>query len=262
MKIFTAVFLTFILILCVTELLAQEPDSVIGIDEKLGSYVPVDLTFQDENNKTVTLKEVVNNKPAILTLVYYRCPSICNPLMGGLVETLDEIRLNPSDYSVITISFDPLDKPEDSKNKKKNFLNSFKKPFPEGTWRFLTGTQENINKITDAVGFKYKQEGTEYLHPAGLTVLSPDGKITRYLYGIYFLPFDLEMALTEAAKGTVGTPVTRAISYCFVYNPGGKKYILDITRISAVITLILVLIILSYIFLYKKKMKGTENAGK
>jgi protein SCO1/2 len=106
--------------------------------------------------------------------------------MGGLVETLEGIRLNPSDYSVITISFDPSDKPEDSKNKKKNFLSSFKKPFPESTWRFLTGTQENINKITDSAGFKYKQEGTEFLHPAGVTVLSPDGKITRYLYGIYF----------------------------------------------------------------------------
>jgi len=175
---FLIFFIILIILFSLNSLFAQEatPLPEIGVDEKTGETVPPDLTFFDEEGKEVTLKELIDNKPAILNLVYYRCPGICSPIMSGLAETLGLLRLDPHEYSVITISFDPKEKSKTAMEKKKNYFNTFNldnKSFPETTWRFLVGNEENTKKITEATGFRYKEEAGEYIHPGVLIILSP-----------------------------------------------------------------------------------------
>ncbi len=232
--IFKTTFI-FLLIILINGYLIPEDSltaSDIGIDEKLGEYVPLTLSFRDENGETVSLKEFVN-KPVILSLVYYSCPGICNPLLSGLAEALNKLQLEMGiDYNVVTISFDPLDTPTVALAKKKNYLTLLEKKGDKESWRFLTGEPENITKLTDAVGFRFKKEGDEFVHPGTLIILSPDGKVIRYLYGITFLPFDVKMALTEASRGRVGPSIRKALLFCFKYDASGRKYALNITRVA------------------------------
>jgi len=224
----------------------------IGIDEKLGGYVPLDLTFNDENGKAVSLKQFIK-KPTIVSLVYYRCPGICTPLLSGVAEVLNKLQLEPDkDYSVLTISFDDKDTPSTALQKKKNYLKLLKKPFPEDGWRFLTGDTANISKLTSAVGFKFEKDGDDFIHPASLIVLSADGKIVRYLYGITYLPFDLQMALTEASEGRAGPTISKALLFCFSYDPKGRKYALNVTRVAGASTLFLTAIFVVYLTLRSK----------
>jgi protein SCO1/2 len=255
----------FIFILSLNFAMSEE-NQIVGIDEHLGENVPLDLKFYDENGKEVILKDLVNNKPTVISLVYYRCPGICSPLMNGLAETIGKTKLKAgTDYNVITVSFDPQENFEKARDKKKNYFNTFKIPFPENGWRFLTGTQENINKITSSVGFNYKKVDGQYVHAAAIYIISPEGKITRYLYGVSFLPFDLEMALTEASQGRIGPTINKVMSLCYVYNPKGKKYIFDITKISGMIILFFILIFGLYLiragFIKRQvKVNGTRNS--
>ncbi|MBI2447916.1 MAG: SCO family protein [Candidatus Omnitrophica bacterium] len=204
----------------------------IGIDERLGEYVPLTLSFQDEDGETVSLRQIIS-RPTVLSLVYYRCPGICNPLLSGLAEVLGKLQLEMGrDYNVLTVSFDPQDTPAIAIEKKKNYLTILKKEHAKESWRFLTGDPENIKKLTVAVGFKFKKEGDEFVHPAALIILSPDGKVIRYLYGITFLPFDVNMAFVEASKGRVGPSIRRALLFCYKYDPKGRKYGLNIMRLA------------------------------
>jgi protein SCO1 len=205
--------------------------------EKLGSLAPLDLPFADEQGKNVTFRQVMGKKPAILTLIYFRCPGKCSPLLNNLADTLAALKVDPKKYVVLTVSIDPTENPELVKEKKKNYFNTFEKPFPEETWRFLTGNEENIRKLADSVGYSYRFEDGQFVHPLGLVFLSPEGKITRYLNGIVYLPFDLEMGLLEASKGMVGAPVKRALLLCYAYDPGSRKYELSITKIAGLATL-------------------------
>jgi protein SCO1/2 len=228
---------------------AQQPIKPynIGIDEKLGKDVPLDLSFYGENGKNVSLKQLIHN-PTIVSLVYYRCSNICAPLLSGLAAVLAKLPLEPDkEYSVLTISFDDKDTPAIALQKKKNYLKAIKKPFPEKTWKFLTADSLNIKKFTNAVGFKFKKEGKDFLHPASLIVLSGDGKIIRYLYGITFLPFDLQMALTEASEGRIGPTINKALLYCFSYDPKGRKYVLNITRVAGSFVLLFVIAFFVYL---------------
>src|SRR5205085_10476412 len=144
------------------------------------------------------------NKPTILTLVYYRCPGICTPLLNDLSKTIDHMDLDAGkDYNIITISFDPKESYQTAAEKKKNYLEEMKKKLPDNSWKFLTGDSLSIAKITDAVGFRYQAQGNDFVHSATLTVLSPNGKIARYLYGVEFLPLDLKLAIVEASEGKV-----------------------------------------------------------
>jgi len=211
----------------------------VGIDEQLGEQVPLNLTFFDEDVKTVPLKDLLD-RPTILALVYFECPGICTPLLNGLTEVLGKLDLKPGvDYQVLTISFDPTETPKMAKGKRQSYVKQLKKPFPESAWHFMTGTQKNIDRITDAVGFRYKRQGEQdFLHAAVLTILSPDGLVARYLYGTSFLPFELQMALAEAAAGRTGKAANRVLLYCFSYDPVGHKYLLSVTRITGLVTLL------------------------
>lgn len=218
---------------------AQSPsEAEIGIDEKLGEYVPLELTLYDENGVEVPLKDFLG-VPTILALVYYRCPSICNPLLGNIADVLRNLDLKPvQEFVVVTVSFDHSDTPSLAAQKRKNFLNTLPPDFPSDGWRFLTADSASIRRLTDAVGFKFKPDGELFLHSASLMALSPDGKIVRYLYGIDFLPFDFEMALVEASKGKVGPTISRVLAYCYSYDPQGRTYVFNITKVAGTLGLI------------------------
>jgi len=212
----------------------------VGVDEKLGDTVPLDVPFLDENGRKVLLKDLVD-RPTVLSLVYFRCPGICGPLLGGISDVVDRLDLKAgTDYRVLTISFNPADTPELAIQKKSNYFKAFHKDMPLDAWRFLTGTPESIAAITGAVGFKYEPAGSEFIHPATIMVLSPKGKIARYLYGVTFLPFDLKMALTEAAEGRVGATINKVLLFCFSYDPEGKTYVFNILKITGIVTLLVV----------------------
>lgn len=204
----------------------------IGIQEKLGQTIPLDLSFSDEDGKAVTLRELIT-KPTILSLVYYECPGICSPLLNAEAKVLRELALKPGDdYNAITVSFNEKDTPALAKQKKANYFNAIGKPFPSNAWRFLTGDAESIRQLTEAVGFAFERDGGEFIHSATLIALSPEGKIARYLYGVGYLPFDLEMALVEASEGRVGPTINRVLKYCFSYDPEGRQYALKVTEIA------------------------------
>jgi protein SCO1/2 len=228
----------------------------IGIIEQLGQTIPLDLQFVNETGDTVTLKQLVD-KPTVLSFVYYDCPSICGPFQAGISDVISKVdAVLGTDYQVILISFNPLDNPEKAREKKKNYVQQI----PENqqyAWHYLTGWQENIKLITDAVGYHFKPTGLDFAHPSALIVLSPQGKITRYLFGIKFLPFDLKMALIEAQKGQARPTINKVLEYCFSYNDTSHSYTLQITRIVATMTIMIALVI--FLVLIFKKKKKTAN---
>lgn len=224
----------------------------VGIDEQLGTIIPLDATFTDKNGKTVTLRDLID-KPTIVSLVYYRCPSICKPLLSGVAEVLGKLDMKPGDeYRVVTISFDTGDKPEDSRRMEQNYIAGIGKPFPEGAWTFLTGDSANIARLTDAVGFRFKRSGDGFAHPGGLIILTPEGKIARYLYGLSYLTFDIKMALLEASQGKITPTIAKVLLYCFSYDAEGKRYVLSVTRVGGAGVLLLVAIFALVIVLKKR----------
>ena len=230
------------------------PDPEIGIVEHLGEYAPLDLHFRNESGDTILLRDFVN-QPTVVSLVYFNCPGICSPLLGGVVDVLDRMSLKPgADYKAVTISFDPNDTPELAREKKRNYFKAFRHgPFPEEDWLWLTGDSASIKKFTDAVGFKYKKEGKEYIHAGALIVLASDGKISRYLRGIEFQPFDLKMAITEASQGRVGPTISKVLLYCFSYDPAGKRYAFNFMKVGGTIFLFFVVVFIGFLTIKGKK---------
>ncbi len=229
----------------------------VGIDEKLGETIPLDLSFLDEYGKPVTLRSLFT-KPTLLTLVYYRCPGICSPLLTGVSEVVDRMDMEAGkDFNIVTISFSPKEDYIMASGKKKNYTDLMKKRIPEASWRFLTGDSLSIAKITDAVGFRYQKQGDDYMHGAVVTVLSPEGKISRYLYGTDYLPLDVKLALTEAAEGKSVPAINKLLKLCYSYDPDGRKYVLNFTRIVGGI--MIVLIAGFVLLLTMKKKKNNKN---
>ncbi len=227
----------------------------IGIDEKLGEYVPEGVTLYNEAGEEIPLKSFLG-KPALLALVYYRCPSICNPMLGNIADVLRNVDLEPGeDFLVIALSFDHTEEPSLAAQKKRNFLNTLPPDFPGDGWRFLTADSTSIQRLTKAVGFNFKKEGDLFIHSAALIALAPDGKIVRYLYGIDFLPFDFEMAVAEASKGKVGATISRVLAYCYTYDPEGRTYVFNITKVAGTLGLISV-VALFIALTVRKKVKG------
>lgn len=227
----------------------------VGIDEKLGQIIPMNLTLIDEYGKPVRLADLTKGKPFVLTLVYYRCPGICSPLLTGFAKTVDITELTPGkDYEIITVSFDPTETYLTGSEKKKNYFAQLKKKqLSNDDWRFLTADSSTIAQLTDAVGFRYLKQDNEFVHSAVITLLSPEGKVSRYLYGTDFLPMDLKLGLLEASEGKTGTTVSKIVSLCYSYDAEGKKYVLNVTRIAGGGVLILLGIFVGVLIVKKKK---------
>jgi protein SCO1/2 len=222
--------------------LSEDEKDYIGIEEKLGAAVPLDAVFTDEGGNQVGLDQLVK-QPTVVAFVYYNCRDVCPLLLHGVADVVGKLPSEPlKDYLVLTVSFDETDTPALAAEKKKNFLASLEKPFPADGWRFLTGDAENIRKLTDAVGFRFKRQGDIFLHAISLVVLSPEGKVVRYLYGNTFLPLDLKMALVEASEGRYGPTINRVLRYCFTYDPKGRKYAFNLLRIVGTSMLLMVMV--------------------
>jgi protein SCO1/2 len=238
-------------------LIAQQNSSgvQVGIDEKLGGFIPEEAFFTTSDGDTIILGEYID-KPTIVSLVYYNCPGICTPLLGGMVDVFDKIDLKPGiDYQVLTISFNPEDSTELARNKKKNYMRSFDKQFPEEAWTWATGDSLNIQKFTKAVGFRFMRDREDFAHPASLIVLSPEGKVTRYLYGITYLPFDLKMAIIEASEGRATPTVSKILQFCFSYDREGQKYAFNFTRVGGSIILLFIIVFFVVVVMKPKRKK-------
>lgn len=230
-------------------------DVEVGIVEHLDEFLPKDIYLIDENNQRVCLTDLID-KPTIINWVYFRCPGICSPLMEGLAKVMDASDLIPDkDYQVLTISFDPSETIDLGIRKKNNYLNLVnKKDAISKGWHFFVSDSASIIKGTNATGFKYKSTGKDFTHAASVCVVSPKGKITRYLNGIYFLPFDFKMAIIESQKGMSAPTISKIMQYCFSYDPIGKAYVLNVTKITG--TLILFIALLFFLVLiFKPKRK-------
>lgn len=238
-------------------IIAQEE---LGIYEHLDEYISDDLVFTDELYNEINLKENID-KPTVICLVYYECPGICSPLLNGLAEVIEKSDLVlGTDYQVFTISFNPVETPPLAQKKKNTYTKLVTHGDTKTGWKFFTGDSTNINKLLNEVGFKVKKEGKEFIHPASLIMLSPESKVTRYLYGsTYFLPFDLKMSVVEAAQGKSGPTINKVLNYCFSYDPEGKKYVFNVTKISGTIILLMALgLLLSLIVKGNRKKKVTK----
>lgn len=224
----------------------------VGFVEKLGDTIPLNLKFLNENNDTVTLGELID-KPTILSFVYFDCPGLCSPLMDGIAEAISNLDMKiGEEYQLITISFNTTDTPEKAKTKKQNFVQNIQGEEREH-WIYLTGSQENIDAITDALGFRYKPQGLDFAHPSGIMIISPSGKITRYLYGLTFLPFDLKMAIIESQKEISRPTINKVLELCFSYDPVGRTYTLQITRIIGGFTVFIAVIVFIILLIRGRK---------
>jgi protein SCO1/2 len=218
---------------------APAPAAEAGIDQKLGAQVPLDLVLNDENGKPVALRSLID-KPTVLTLNYFSCAGICTPLLNGVADVLNQVKAQPGqDFQVITVSFDPKDTPEIAQQKQTNYLKEIKRPISPAAWRFLTGSSTATRALCDAVGFRFKAQGDGFIHAGAIMLLSPGGKLTRYIYGVSFQPADLQMAVLEAARGEARPTINQWLQFCFSYDPQGRGYVFSVTRVAATITLLL-----------------------
>lgn len=230
---------------------AGSPDDVeIGVVEHLDEYLPKDLTFVNEQGDTVLLADVID-KPTVLNFVYYRCPGICSPLMEAVAGVMEKSELVAGvDYQVLTISFDPRETIDLGIRKKQNYLGLLSEQKAEEAkegWKFFVGDSANTALITNATGFKYKKTGNDFLHAASLVVVSDEGKITRYLNGMYFLPFEWKMAIVEASKGKSGATLNKVLNFCYTYDPVGQAYVLNITKLGGIIIMFFATILLLFL---------------
>lgn len=199
----------------------------VGIQQKLDQLVPLELTFRDEANRPVALSSFFHGKPVLLALVYYRCPMLCTQILNGVVSSLKAVSFNPgSDFEVVSVSFDRKDTPELAAEKKISYLRRYGRANTANGFHFLTGDEANIKALTDAVGFHYKYDPItdQFAHASGIMILTPEGRISRYFYGVEYAPRDVRLGLVEASANKIGTPVDEVLLFCFHYDPGTGKY--------------------------------------
>jgi cytochrome c oxidase subunit 2 len=237
-----------LLSVCVTR--AQTPAAQnslirdVRFEQRLNQQAPLDLTFHDERGNDVQLQQYFGKKPVILSLVYYRCPMLCTLVLNGLTEALIEQKFNVgAQFNVVTVSFDPSETPALAQAKKQTYLQRYGRPGAEEGWHFLTGNQTNIQALTDAVGFHYHFDPVtgQFAHPSGILILTPDGKIARYFYGIEYSALDMRFGLIEASQEKIGSPVDEVLLLCYHYDPKSGKYnsiAMGSVRAGGVLTLV------------------------
>jgi protein SCO1/2 len=200
----------------------------VGIDQKLDYQLPLYATFKDEAGRSVPLSTFfASKKPVILAPVYYRCPMLCTQILTGLESSLKAVSFNPGqDFEVVAFSFDPKDTPETAASKRELYLRRYARPGTANGWHFLTGDAQNIKLLTDALGFhfKYDPSSDQFAHASAVMIATPEGRVSRYFYGVEYAPRDIRLGLVEASKGKIGTPVDQVLLFCFHYDPATGKY--------------------------------------
>jgi len=218
----------------------------VGIDQRINQTIPLDLTFMDENGQPVQLRQYFGQKPVIIAMVYYQCPMLCSQVLNGMSGVFNGIRRFDvgRDFTVLTVSFDPRDTPQNALEEKNKFLGRYRRPGAREGWHFLTGKQDQIQALTNALGFRYAwdPEIKQYAHASAIMLVTPDGHIAQYYYGIEYPPRDLQLGIVEASRGKVGNVVDQVLLYCYHYDPAKGKYgavIFNILRVTAAATLLL-----------------------
>lgn len=199
----------------------------VGIEQKLNQPLPLNLAFRDETGKAVKLGDYFGKKPIILSLVYYRCPMLCSELLSGLEGSLKAMSFDVGkDFDVLTVSFDPKDTPADATEKKAGVLKHYQRAGAAAGWHFLTGSQDSITALTNAVGFSYDYDprSGQFAHSTAIMVITPEGKIAQYYYGVEFPPRDLRLGLVQASQNKIGTLADQVLLYCYHYDPQSGKY--------------------------------------
>lgn len=235
----------------------------VGITQRMGEQVPLDLVFRDENGREVKLAEYFNtnkangDKPVILVLAYFQCPRLCGQVLQGLLKGMENMEgLDISrDFTVLTVSFDARETPDLAMAKKGTYTRAYKRGGAEAGWHFLTGKQAPIDLLAESVGFKFNYDpvGNQFAHASGIMVLTPEGKVSRYLLGIDYSPRDLRLALVEASNKKISSPVDMALLYCFHYDPVAGKYNLAVMRLMRTAGVLTIFGLFALIFVLRRR---------
>jgi protein SCO1/2 len=218
----------------------------VGIEQHLDTQVPADLAFVDETGRSVRFGDYFGRKPLILNLVYYTCPMLCGETLAGLTGSMKAIKFDVGrEFEIVTVSFNPRETPEMAAAKKKEYLERYGRPGAAAGWHFLTGPPESIDALTKAVGFQYQYDPriNQYAHATAIMLLTPQGRISRYFYGVEFAPKDLRLGLVEASQEKIGNAVDQILLYCYHYNPAAGKYgavVANMLRLGAAVTIVFV----------------------
>lgn len=246
-----------------------DADSVldqVGLDQKLGEQVPLGLEFRDESGRTVHLRDYFGERPVLLTLVYYECPMLCSLILNGTVRALRTLEFDVGrEFDVLTVSIDPEETPELAAAKRMEYLSSYRREGAEKGWHFLTGREDQIRQLADSVGFRYALDPAsgEYAHAAGIMVLTPEGKVARYFYGVEYSPRDLKLGLIEASEKKIGSPVDQLLLLCYHYDPLSGRYnfaVMTAVRVGGVLT-VLGIVTLLWTLIRRERKSGSAAAG-
>ena len=234
----------------------------IGFDQNIGATVPLDVPFRDEAGNTVRLGSYFGDRPVVMAFAYYECPMLCTLAINGLASALNILSLDAGrDFEVVIVSFDPRDTPAAASAKKAAYLSRYKRATAEAGWHFLTGDRESIDRIATAAGFRYAWDADtkQWAHPAGVMVLTPEGRLARYLFGIEYGPRDLRFALVEASAGKVGSRVDSLLLYCYHYDPTTGRYGIAIMRTIRLAGVATILALASFIVIMLRREGRTSH---
>jgi protein SCO1 len=238
----------------------QSPLQGVGITQRMNQQVPADLVFHDATGRTVRLGDYFGQKPTVLSLVYFNCPFLCTDVLNGELRALQGISLKlGKDYNAVTVSFDPQDGPIDAAEKTRVYNGFYGSRSVPGDWHFLTGDQASIQSLTQAVGFNYSydQPSGQFAHATAIMILTPEGLVSRYFYGVQYPTRDVRLGLVEASEGRIGSPTDAALLYCFHYDPMTGKYGLIISNVIRIVGVATVLVLGICVFLMFRR----ENYG-
>ena len=215
----------------------------VGIDQRLDAQLPLDLKFRNESGAEVRLSEYFGKRPVVLALVYYSCPMLCNQVLNGLTGSMDTLSFDiGKEFEVVTVSFDPRETPELAREKKETYIRWYKRPGASGGWHFLTGDKHEIEKLTEAVGFRYRYDPAtnQFAHGSGIMIATPQGKLARYFYGVEYAPRDLKLGLIDASENRIGSAVDKVLLFCYHYDPAAGKYgpvVMNMIRLGGGVTI-------------------------
>ena len=259
MRFFLALVLLLVLAVCVPAQVTKPelPQAVpnvrpsllndVGIDQRLNQQIPLNLMFRDEHGQTVALQSYFGKKPVVLALVYYNCPMLCTLVLNGLIQSVNTMSfVVGKEFDVVVVSFDPRETPELAIGKKQVYLERYIVKGTEAGWHFLTGDESSIKALTQNVGFRYTYDAEKdlFAHASGITVLTPEGKISKYFYGVEYSPRDLRLGLVEASENKIGSPVDQLLLMCYHYDPTTGKYgavVMNVMRVAGAITLLMII---------------------
>jgi len=234
----------------------------VGIDQNLNAQLPLELKFKDENGQVVRLGQYFREKPVVLALVYYQCPGLCDLILNGLSHTMEQISLNVgSDYEVVTVSFNPKETWQLANAKKANYIEKYNRSGAKEGWHFLTGDEASIKSLADTVGFHYKYDpvNNQFAHASAIYVITPEGKIARYFYGIEYKPRDFRLGLVEASANKIGTPADQVLLFCYHYDPTTGKYGMAITQVTRALGTATVLLLGGFVFIMLRRERHSKS---